>query len=120
MTMPDERARSLRWAHELLAELVAYSSIPEGFRARAQTICQAFPTPQQVRMLVDSKAERLPLDNAEAIEAARALFLDIQLGSVGSPETRKNLTYTMRHYPLPGSAKTRFAGGVDNWLSPSP
>ncbi len=72
MTTPDERTRSLRWAHELLGALSSNGELAAELRERASAASSAFPSPQAIQSLIDSNAERLPIDMAMAIEAARA------------------------------------------------
>lgn len=124
MTLPDERARSLRWAHELLTEIATDPEVLKELRVRAEDLRLVFPTTEFLQALVTSKAEHLPSDVAAAIEAARILFVETQLSTSGSPATRKGLLYTLRHYPLQGSATTaanaRFAGGIESWIAFEP
>jgi hypothetical protein len=121
MTTPEERTKSLRWAWELLAEIDADPDTGDDLRARARAVATEFPDPGVLQSLIASNAERLPTPYADAIEAARNLFLDIQLGTTGSPATRKGVLYTLRHYPPAGSAtglaRGRFAFGIEDWLA---
>ena len=121
MTMPDERTKSLRWGYEVLGELNADLEVPDDLRARAQAVCAGYPTPRTIQALIASNARRLPADMAEAIEAARTLFVDIQLSGMGSAATRKSLLYTLRHFPPVGSARhaaeVGFPGGIELWVS---
>lgn len=121
MTMPNERFRSLRWAHELLAEIDSDPEVSEDLRARARSLAVNFPTPDALLWLISSDAKRLPRPFAEAIELAHDLFLDIQLGARGSSATRKSVLYTLRHYPPVGTAaglaKGGFALGIESWVA---
>jgi len=121
MTMPAERTRSLRWAHELLSALVAADDLSDEIRDRARLLCSSFPGPEAVQSLIASNADRLPVEIAQAIEQARVLFVDVQLSGCGSEAIRNNLLYTLRHFPTPGSAasiaRDRFAFGIESWLA---
>ena len=121
MTMPDERTKSLRWGYELLGELNADFEVPDDLRARVQAVCAGYPTPRMIQALIESNAKRLPANMAEAVEAARTLFVDIQLSGTGSAATRTSLLYTLRHFPLVGSARhaaeVGFPGGIESWVS---
>ena len=48
MTMPNERARSLRWAAEVLQEISNDPLVNEGERVRAVELLLDFPTPATV------------------------------------------------------------------------
>jgi len=120
MTMPGERTRSLRWAHELLGALSMEGELPTEIRDRACAISSAFPSPQTIQSLIASNAERLPTDLAIAIEAARALLVDLQASGYAPAPMQQDILYTLRHFPPAGAAKGfargRFAFGIESWL----
>lgn len=121
MTMPDERTRSLRWGHELLAEISADSELSSEIRDLARSVGLTFPSPQAVQALIASNAESLPVDLAVALETARALFVEIQMSGTGSAATRKGVVYTLRHFPPAGAASSaasgRFIFGIESWVA---
>lgn len=120
MTTPDERTRSLRWAHELLGALSSDGELAAELRERASAASSAFPSPQAIQSLIASNAERLPIDMAMAIEAARVLLADIEAGGFASAPMRREILYTLRHFPLARAAervsRVGFAFGIESWV----
>jgi len=120
MTTPDERTRSLRWAHELLGAISSDGELAAEIRERAIAASSAFPSPQTIQSLIASNAERLPIDMAIAIEAARALLVDIEASGFASAPMRRDILYTLRHFPLARAAervsRARFAFGIESWV----
>lgn len=115
MTMPHERMRSLRWGAELLSELVADTAIPTELSQRAAALSSAYPAMSDLSGLISTNAARVPDSFAQAIEQARALFTEVQISCLGSAETRRSVLFTLRHFPLPGSAGR--IRDVAAWLS---
>jgi hypothetical protein len=48
MTMPSERARALRFAHEVLSEVRSRSDVPEDLRYQALVTLRHLPTPSEI------------------------------------------------------------------------
>jgi hypothetical protein len=119
MTMPIERTRSLRWGFELLTTLADDNEVPIDLRERAQLLMTTYPSPEQVTQLISSNSAALPTGVGVAIEQARELFTDVQLTCRGAATTRRDLQFTLRHFPLPGHAESRergFPGGIEFWI----
>jgi hypothetical protein len=59
MTMPDERARALRFAGEVLREMLAREDVPADLKQQARATLRHYPTEQQLKWMVDdvSRAE---------------------------------------------------------------
>lgn len=58
MTMPDERARALRFAGELLRELLTHADVPESIKREARATLRHYPTPNDLKLMV-SAVDRL-------------------------------------------------------------
>lgn len=61
MTMPDERARALRWAGELLNELQSNPAVPQDIRSRARTILRHYPSDFEINLREDREARSSPV-----------------------------------------------------------
>lgn len=61
MTMPDERARALRWAGELLSELQSSPDVPQDIRSRARTILRHYPSGFEINLREDREARSGPV-----------------------------------------------------------
>jgi len=117
MTMPDERMRSLRWAWELLSTIQQDSSIPSSLKDRARHLAASFPTPETLTGLVEADARELPSGFAVAIDDARTLFEDVRSGGNGSEETKRDILYTLRHFPLAGTTRAATFIDLREWLA---
>jgi hypothetical protein len=118
MTMPHERMRSLRWGWELLRALQTDASIPPALVARAATLAQTFPTPQALILMLQADQSQLPEGFGDSIDGARALFEEVQFGGHGSPDTRRDALFTLRHFPLRAAAGAAWPGGdVKSWFA---
>ena len=73
MTMPDERARALRWAGELLREMLNDQAVPEGFRKQIPYVLRHYPSADEI-----TRQARLQDSLAQANQAVSAW-----LGPVG-------------------------------------
>jgi hypothetical protein len=117
MTMPHERMRSLRWGWEFLQALQTDPSIP-----RAATLAQTYPTPQSLITMLQADRPQLPEAFGESVDGARARFEEVQFGDHGNQATRWDTLFTLRHFPMKGSAE-RVTGAegfwsLHNWLAP--
>lgn len=54
MTMPDERARALRFARELLRELLTHPDVPESIKLEARATLRYYPTPKDLKLMVSA------------------------------------------------------------------
>lgn len=52
MTMPDERTRALRFAGEVLREMLARDDMPEDLKRQARATLRHYPTEQQLLWMV--------------------------------------------------------------------
>lgn len=59
MTMPDERARALRFAGEMLREMLIRPDVPQDLRQQARATLRHYPTEAQLQWMVKDMA-RLP------------------------------------------------------------
>lgn len=59
MTMPDERARALRFAGEVLREMLTRADVPDDLKHQARVTLRHYPTEQQLKWMIDdvSRAE---------------------------------------------------------------
>lgn len=81
MTTPRERARALRFAHELLMDITLRSDVPGELGRQARQTLRHYPTPNQISSLAKMpalmwwlEAEPDDTDTADASELARAGF----------------------------------------------
>ncbi len=110
MTTPSERIRALRWGWELLGTLQLDELVMPELALRAQEIAQRYPTPAALIELLKSDNPSLPDGLGETLDAARLLFQDVQFGATGKPQTRRDAMFTLRHFPLTGSAAWAASG----------
>lgn len=120
MTIPTERMRALRWGLELLEAIQKDDSVLESFKRRAELVVRRYPTPITLVDLIGSGAERLSRDVAEAIDEAGVLFEDLQRSGLAKGETLRLAMFTLRHFPLRGTALDQARhgtlGGLRCWL----
>lgn len=71
MTMPDERARALRWAGEFLREVQVCEQIPKDLREQASRILRHYPSGREIQREAtygrESGTERLPWIGPEEV-----------------------------------------------------
>ena len=101
MTMPHERTRALRFAHEALVEISASPQVGEANRAAAEALLSSFPSPGEVAEWIEAAAS-IPASAAAAIEAAGLLFRAMWRSDSCPAEVRESLKFTLRHYPGAG------------------
>ncbi|MDH1427373.1 hypothetical protein N5J23_15865 [Comamonas aquatica] len=53
MTMPDERARALRFAGEILREMLTRQDVPEHLKRQAQATLRHYPDPLQLQWMIE-------------------------------------------------------------------
>jgi len=104
MTTPSERMRALRWGWELLGTLRHDELISPALARRAEEIALRYPTPSALIELLKSDNPSLPADFGETLDTARLLFQEVQFGSNGKLQTQRDAMFTLRHFPLLGSA----------------
>lgn len=119
--MPNERFRAICLGGSLLRQMQVDASVPAGVHARAKEIVQHYPSDVALREFLErDRTVVLPESWANAIEDARVLFQELRESNGGNAETKHQLLYTMRHYPLRGEA-ARLKGreaGPGPWLEP--
>ena len=120
MTIPIERMRALRWGGELLEAIQKDDSVLESFKRRAELVVWRYPTSDSLIGLIMSGAERLSRDVAEAIDEAGILFEDLQRSGFANTATLRLAMFTLRHFPLRGTALDQARhgtlGGLRCWL----
>ena len=52
MTMPDERTRALRFAGEVLREMLTREDVPEDLKRQARSTLRHYPTEDQLKWMV--------------------------------------------------------------------
>ena len=52
MTMPDERARALRFAGEILREMRSREDVPQDLKQQARRTLRHFPTPAELQRMI--------------------------------------------------------------------
>lgn len=53
MTMPDERARALRFAGEVMREMLTRPDVPDDLKQQARVTLRHYPTEQQLKWMID-------------------------------------------------------------------
>ena len=99
MTTPVERLRSIGWGAGLLDALELDADLPDDMRVWAGKLNDRYPTPDKLHALIDAEPVALPAELAEAIGNAAQLFVHLQRGDQGGPDTRRQITYVLRHFP---------------------
>jgi hypothetical protein len=121
MTMPSERTRALRWAHELLHEVGNGAVGSAKDSDRAQALLGDFPTTANVLAWLAGDAT-LPGSAASAIEQVGAFLNELRLSVSCLPEHKEQLYRVLRHYPEPGEALcwtgATAENGLHDWLQP--
>lgn len=57
MTMPDERSRALRFAGEVLREMLTREDVPADLKLQARSTLRHYPTVQQLDWMVKDMAK---------------------------------------------------------------
>lgn len=61
MTMPDERARDLRFAGEILREMRSRKDVPEDLKQQARLTLRHYPEPTELLQMIQD-VDRMPRD----------------------------------------------------------
>lgn len=104
MTMPNERTKALRWAHEVLGEICGDESIDRQCRGSAAQLLRTFPPPETVLAWIEEDVACIPEDAANAIERAGVFLRSIRTSESGGEQLRRSITYALRHFPQPDEA----------------
>ena len=122
MTMPFERTRSLRWGHEVLGEIRDDAAVADKDRAKADELLRTYPSPSTVTDWIQEDVPCIPAVAAAAIEETGTLMRSILMSEVCAEPLRRSLTFTLRHFPEPGTAvpwaKCSAAWTIATWLLP--
>jgi hypothetical protein len=97
--MPHERMRAIRWRGELLGVLEANIEVLEAHREAARRLVVSYPSPNDFSELLQQDYPVMPPVWAAVLEASLELFVQVQLLGKGSPQTRNDLRFTLRHFP---------------------
>jgi hypothetical protein len=118
--MPDERMRALRWGGEVLKALEADLFHEPQWVEHAVRLLRDYPSPEGLADLVEVPGAPLPAGCQTAIDQARELFV-VALSETGSSALRRDLQYTLRHFPSAGVAMALASaavhGTLGDWLS---
>ena len=121
MTVPHERARAICWGKEMLTSIQKDDSIQAALLARAHEIDPGYPTALALRDWLTAGKHGLPAGWTTSIGRAYELFIAVQWPVVGSEATRRELIWTLRHFPDPWTID-RIARGdeaIAGWLMPA-
>lgn len=118
MTIPEERTRSLRFAHQTMREIVDDEQAPQEWRDKVAALLARYPSPQEVLELIQAEDPSWPPAVVEAISDAADLLDRIHRRGVGSPETRYALLVTLRHHPTRHEMTYFVTCPVQEWLAP--
>lgn len=98
MTTPQERARALRFAHELLTEMKERDDVPRELQRQARQTLRHFPAPHQISSLAKMPALMWWLE-AEPDDIDQAGEEDLQLAARHRPAANLSVwtvTYVVR------------------------
>ena len=119
MTMPQERMRSLRWGWDVLRALEVDLFGEPQWIDRAIDLVWRYPVPDVLERLVEAQGISMPATFQMAINEARALF-EQAFRETRSPALRRDLQFTLRHYPSAGVAQAivnaATQGALGDWL----
>jgi len=104
MTTAQERYRAICWGQELLCSVVDDKRLSSEFRARAAVVHDAYPLDDLVATLQLSGVQALPIDLEARLNAAWEFFRRLKRDTLTPEDVRNKTIYTLRHFPLPGSA----------------
>ena len=65
MTMPDERARALRFAGEILREMRSRQDVPEDLKQQARVTLRHYPDPAELLTMIQD-VDRMPREYPDA------------------------------------------------------
>ena len=120
MTMPHERMRSLRWGWDVLRALEADLTQERMWVERARKVLLTYLAPDDLERLVETPGAQMPATFAAAINDVRELFEVVRL-CTSSAALRRDLQYTLRHFPSAGVARVLVnaatLGDLDSWLA---
>lgn len=120
MSTPDERMRCLIWGGQLLWDIQEGEGLLLEHRDRARDLHLAYPSEDDLRLLVRSQAKAMHTDHASSIGAAGRLFNAVQQSAYGSAELRSLVLFTLRHFPAERLAESWAKGffpGIEDWLA---
>jgi hypothetical protein len=126
MTMPHERLRAIGWGRDLLVALQHDPGVSEPLQAEARLLAHTYLNAEELLELIsaDAGASDFPPQAGRSIEKARSLFEAAQYGGVGGAETRRQLLFTLRHFPPAGWARIASnaarTGSLHEWLATDP
>lgn len=103
MTMPDERARAIRWGREDLIKIQEDPLVGDEVKRAAVDILLSYPDEVMLESWVDGSELTMAAQTHEALLRARQLFEKIRMADdlQGTPELRRSLLFTLRHFPMP-------------------
>src|ERR1700761_2370097 len=99
MTMPNERARALRFGRDALELMAHDSAFDETIRARAREILDTYPAQDEVLGWIGADVRILSQRAVQALSDASEILFRIGLLSRASAETACSIEYARRHYP---------------------
>ena len=105
MTMPHERARSMRWGHEFLQEVCEDALVTSSVRAEAAELQRSYPSPALVLEWINEDVSCIPVEAALSFERTAELLAFIVRSYACSDQLRRSAVVTSRHFPLPGEAQ---------------
>ncbi len=103
MTMPDERARAIRWGREDLIKIQEDPLVGDEVKREAAEIFANYPDEGMLESWIDGSELTMKVHTRDALLRARQLFEKIRMADdlQGTPELRRSLLFTLRHFPMP-------------------
>jgi hypothetical protein len=103
MTTPDERARAIRWGLDDLLKIQDDPLIAEEVKQKAANVYRSYPDEAMLESWIKSEVVKLDAETNEALLQARQIFESIRNADEfgGTPELRRSLLFTLRHFPMP-------------------
>ena len=120
MTMPNERTKALRCAHEVLGEICGDEALDGQCRGNAAELLRAFPSPDTVLAWIEADVAFIPADAANAIELTRVFLRSTRNSESSGERLRRSIIYVLRHFPQPDEAgrwsRSSPAWTIRDWL----
>lgn len=104
MTTAVERMRAISWGFDLLSSTEADERLSMEIREQARAVRSRYPFETLMAALREPGVKAQPADLEERLNSAWEFFRRLQREATLPSDVRKRAMYTLRHFPLPGSA----------------
>ena len=104
MTTAAERMRAISWGFSLLSSAEADERLSLEIREQARAVRSRYPFETLMAALQAPGLHSPPADLEERLNSAWEFFRRLQREATLPADVRERAMYTLRHFPLPGSA----------------